>query len=98
MNNLLSKVKNFFVEKRWAFAAILIGVLAGFLSAVICVRGNLVIFGFNIMFIVPAYCRICGVIYSPTKVQEEYWSHQCPFDIYNDQRLLLAFPQRPNSP
>jgi uncharacterized protein YbjQ (UPF0145 family) len=52
VNNLLSKVKNFFVEKRWAFAAILIGVLAGFLSAVICVRGNLVIFGFNIMFIV----------------------------------------------
>jgi uncharacterized protein YbjQ (UPF0145 family) len=49
---VLSSVKNFFVEKRWAFAAIIIGVLVGFLSAVICVRGNLVIFGFNIMFIV----------------------------------------------
>ncbi|MEN6329684.1 MAG: heavy metal-binding domain-containing protein [Methanobacteriaceae archaeon] len=49
---MLDSVKNFFVEKRWALGAIFIGVLMGFLSAVICVRGNLVIFGFNIMFIV----------------------------------------------
>jgi len=49
---LLKSVNNFFVEKRWALGAIFIGVLVGFLSAVICVRGNLVIFGFNIMFIV----------------------------------------------
>jgi uncharacterized protein YbjQ (UPF0145 family) len=49
---LLASVKNFFIEKRWAFGAIFIGVLVGFISAVICVRWNLVIFGFNIMFIV----------------------------------------------
>lgn len=49
---MLASVKNFFIEKRWAFGAVFIGVLVGFLSAVICVRWNLVIFGFNIMFIV----------------------------------------------
>ena len=49
---LLAAVVNFLKEKRWAFAAILIGTATGFLSAVICVMGNLVIFGFNIMFIV----------------------------------------------
>lgn len=43
---------SFLKEKRWAFAAIIIGTGTGFLSAVICVMGNLVIFGFNIMFIV----------------------------------------------
>jgi len=52
VKNLLASVKNFLIEKKWAFGAIFIGVLVGFLSAVICVRGNLVIFGFNIMFIV----------------------------------------------
>lgn len=49
---LLESAVNFLKEKRWAFASILIGTAAGFLSAVICVMGNLVIFGFNIMFIV----------------------------------------------
>jgi uncharacterized protein YbjQ (UPF0145 family) len=52
VRNLLKAVKNFFVEKRWALGAIGIGVIVGFLSAIICVRGNLVVFGFNIMFIV----------------------------------------------
>jgi uncharacterized protein YbjQ (UPF0145 family) len=52
VRNLLASVKNFFIEKRWAFGAIIIGVLVGFISAVICVRWNFVIFGFNIMFIV----------------------------------------------
>jgi uncharacterized protein YbjQ (UPF0145 family) len=49
---LLESAVNFLKEKRWAFASIIIGTAAGFLSAVICVMGNLVIFGFNIMFIV----------------------------------------------
>ncbi|MDI6644286.1 MAG: heavy metal-binding domain-containing protein [Methanobacteriaceae archaeon] len=40
------------IHKRWAIAAVLIGTLAGFISAVICVYGHLVIFGFNIMFII----------------------------------------------
>jgi uncharacterized protein YbjQ (UPF0145 family) len=49
---MLTSILKFFYEKRWAFAAILIGTGTGFLSAVICVMANLVIFGFNIMFIV----------------------------------------------
>ncbi len=49
---MLASMENFLIEKKWAFGAIFIGVLLGFLSAVICVKGNLAIFGFNIMFIV----------------------------------------------
>lgn len=49
---MLESLLTFFYEKRWAFAAILIGTLIGFLSAVICVKADLVIFGFNIMFII----------------------------------------------
>lgn len=44
--------KNFLVKKRWALIAIGLGVAVGFLSALICVRWNLIIFGFNIMYIV----------------------------------------------
>ena len=44
--------KNFLVEKRWALIAIGLGVAVGFLSALICVRWHLIIFGFNIMYIV----------------------------------------------
>ena len=49
---MFKSIYNFLYEKRWGIAAILIGTAAGFLSAVICVMANLVIFGFNIMFIV----------------------------------------------
>lgn len=49
---MLASRKNFLIEKRWAFAAIIIGFLVGFLSAFICVAYQLVIFGFNIMYIV----------------------------------------------
>lgn len=45
-------VKKFLIEKRWALVAIILGVLLGFGSAIICVLWNLVIFGFNIMYIV----------------------------------------------
>jgi uncharacterized protein YbjQ (UPF0145 family)/sporulation protein YlmC with PRC-barrel domain len=45
-------VKKFLVEKRWALIAILIGVFYGFGSAILCIAFNLVIFGFNIMYIV----------------------------------------------
>jgi len=48
---LFASVKNFLQNKRWAFAAILTGTSIGFISAVICVKFNLVILGFNIMFI-----------------------------------------------
>ncbi len=44
--------KNFIIEKRWAIVAILTGVFLGFGSALICVAWHLVIFGFNIMYIV----------------------------------------------
>lgn len=43
--------KKFLQEKRWAFAAVIIGFLAGFVSAFLCVAFHLVIFGFNIMYI-----------------------------------------------
>jgi uncharacterized protein YbjQ (UPF0145 family) len=48
---LLSSFKNRISQNKWGFAAILIGTVLGFISAVICVKFNLVIFGFNIMFI-----------------------------------------------
>lgn len=44
--------KNYLMEKRWALAAIGLGFLAGFVSAFLCVALHLVIFGFNIMYIV----------------------------------------------
>ena len=52
--------KNFFIEKRWALIAIVLGVLLGFGSAIICIAWNLVIFGFNIMYIVSPL--IAGVV------------------------------------
>jgi uncharacterized protein YbjQ (UPF0145 family) len=45
-------VKKSLIEKRWAITAIVLGVLVGFISALICVRWHLVIFGFNIMYII----------------------------------------------
>jgi uncharacterized protein YbjQ (UPF0145 family) len=48
----VSSAGNFFVEKRWALAAIILGFLVGFLSAYLCIIWHLVIFGFNIMYIV----------------------------------------------
>jgi sporulation protein YlmC with PRC-barrel domain/uncharacterized protein YbjQ (UPF0145 family) len=45
-------VVKFLREKRWALVAIFLGVFAGFGSALICIAWNLVIFGFNIMYIV----------------------------------------------
>ncbi|AXV37114.1 MAG: hypothetical protein CIT01_02300 [Methanobacterium sp. BRmetb2] len=52
LSNAGKSIKNSIINKKWAIAAVLIGTLAGFISAVICAYGNLVIFGFNIMFIV----------------------------------------------
>lgn len=43
---------NWLNRKRWALIAILIGTVAGLGSALICIVWNLVIFGFNIMYIV----------------------------------------------
>lgn len=44
--------KNFLIEKRWALLAILLGTALGFISAIMCIAWNLIIFGFNIMYIV----------------------------------------------
>ena len=44
--------KNFLIEKRWALLAIFLGTALGFISAIICIAWNLIIFGFNIMYIV----------------------------------------------
>ncbi len=43
--------KNFLIENRWAITAIVTGFLVGFSSAVACVVFHLIIFGFNIMYI-----------------------------------------------
>lgn len=43
---------NFLIAQRWAYFAIIFGTLVGIGSAIICVAWNLVIFGFNIMYIV----------------------------------------------
>jgi uncharacterized protein YbjQ (UPF0145 family) len=48
----LASVKKTIVEKRWAFTAIILGILVGFLSAYLCIIWHLVIFGFNIMYII----------------------------------------------
>ena len=48
----MASVKETLIEKRWAFVAIFSGILVGFLSAYLCIIWHLVIFGFNIMYIV----------------------------------------------
>lgn len=49
---MVASLKRFLIEKRWALAAIFLGIFWGFGSAIICIAFNLVIFGFNIMYIV----------------------------------------------
>jgi uncharacterized protein YbjQ (UPF0145 family) len=49
---LLASRKSTLYEKRWAITAIVLGILVGFLSALLCIRLHLIIFGFNIMYIV----------------------------------------------
>lgn len=49
---MLISLKNSIITKRWGILAVIIGTTLGFISAVICVYANLVIFGFNIMFII----------------------------------------------
>jgi sporulation protein YlmC with PRC-barrel domain/uncharacterized protein YbjQ (UPF0145 family) len=49
---MVASAKKFLIEKRWALAAIFLGVFWGFGSAIVCIAWNLVIFGFNIMYIV----------------------------------------------
>ena len=49
---MFASVKRFLTEKRWALVAIFLGVFWGFGSAIVCIAFNLVIFGFNIMYIV----------------------------------------------
>ena len=44
-------LQNTISEKRWGIIAIVMGILVGFFSALICIRLHLVIFGFNIMYI-----------------------------------------------
>ena len=47
----LASVKETFVDKRWGIIAITLGILVGAFSAYLCIKFNLVIFGFNIMYI-----------------------------------------------
>jgi uncharacterized protein YbjQ (UPF0145 family) len=49
----MSSIKdNFLFTKRWALIAVFIGILVGFISAYLCIIWHLVIFGFNIMYII----------------------------------------------
>lgn len=45
-------VKKTLMEKRWGIIAIILGILVGFISALVCIIWHLVIFGFNIMYII----------------------------------------------
>ncbi len=47
----MASVTNNIVEKRWGIIAILLGITVGVFSAYICIKYNLIIFGFNIMYI-----------------------------------------------
>ena len=47
----MASVTNSIVEKRWGIIAILLGITVGVFSAYICIKYNLIIFGFNIMYI-----------------------------------------------
>lgn len=49
---MAASAKKFLIEKRWALVAISLGIFWGFGSAIVCIAWNLVIFGFNIMYIV----------------------------------------------
>ena len=40
------------IEKRWGIIAILLGIIVGFVSALVCIIWHLVIFGFNLMYII----------------------------------------------
>lgn len=51
MKYLVSVIKTL-TDKRWAFVAIFMGILVGFISAYLCIIWHLVIFGFNIMYII----------------------------------------------
>jgi len=49
---MVASIKVFIVDRRWAIASVLFGTLVGFISFVICVYGHIVIFGYNIAFII----------------------------------------------
>lgn len=49
---MVASPKKFLIEKRWALFAIIFATLVGFSSAILCLAWNLVIFGFNIMYII----------------------------------------------
>lgn len=56
----MASIKKSLEEKRWAYVAIFLGFLVGFLSAYLCIIWHLVIFGFNIMYIISPL--IAGVV------------------------------------
>jgi len=56
---MVATVKNL-KEKRWGYIAVIAGFLVGFTSAYFCILWHLVIFGFNIMYIVSPL--IAGIV------------------------------------
>jgi uncharacterized protein YbjQ (UPF0145 family) len=51
-SSISSRLKSLIPQGKWAVAAILIGTIIGFASAVICIRWHIAIFGFNLSFVV----------------------------------------------
>lgn len=56
---MVASVKNL-KEKRWGYIAVIAGFLVGFTSAYFCILWHLVIFGFNIMYIISPL--IAGIV------------------------------------
>lgn len=55
-------------DKRWAVTAIVVGILVGFASAYLCIIYHLVIFGFNIMYIIsPLFAGIVETVIARRK-------------------------------
>lgn len=67
MNYLSSQVKSIY-DKRWAVTAIVMGIFVGFASAYLCIIYHLVIFGFNIMYIIsPLFAGIVETVIARRK-------------------------------
>ncbi len=49
---MVGSITKYLKEKRWGYIAVISGFLVGFLSAYLCIIWHLVIFGFNIMYII----------------------------------------------
>lgn len=89
---MIASRKNVLIEKRWALTAIVLGFLLGFISAFICVKWNLVIFGFNIMYIISPLIAGFVEIFIARRKYGKNRCYQRSFNIYFNQSLWLGWP------